>query len=150
VGPFAIATCVVAAAWLVVAAGLALSGIAPPVLGLAGAAGLIGLGLTVMGIRMIVITSPEGVRVIGQQLLAWPDIEEISVRRVPGLLPLHVPVVSARRGRALIGVELDGLSWVGSNTGARRFAQLLADRAGLGVVEILDLGRSAPARRLDA
>lgn len=148
-GPLAIMTCVVSAAWLGVAAGWAISGVSPMAGWLAGAAGLIGVGLAVMGVRMIVVTSAEGVRVIGQPRLSWSEIQEISVRRVAGWLPLHVPVLSASRGRSLIGLELDGLSSLGRPAGALRFAREIADRGGLGEVEVISATRSARARRLD-
>ncbi|MFZ1411805.1 MAG: hypothetical protein WAS07_10130 [Micropruina sp.] len=149
VGPLAIVTCVVSAAWLGVAVGWGISGVWPIAGWLAGAAGLIGVGLAVMGVRMIVVTSAEGVRVIGQPRLSWSEIEQISVRRLAGWLPLHVPVLSASRGRSLIGLELDGLSSLGHPAGALRFAQEIADRGGLGEVEVIGATTSVRARRLD-
>ena len=124
VGPFVAVTALVATAWLI--AGVLLLVIGPPQLAPVGVATLlVGAGLGVMAARMVVLVADETVAVVGQRPLPRADLASVGVRRTSRVLPLYVPVVTVQQGRAVTGVDLDGLSSIGAR-GAQRAAERLA------------------------
>lgn len=152
VGQLPIWTLGMAVAWLAVGAVLLAvmgwGGGAPVTVGIIAATFVIGLALAVMGLRMVVRLDGERVRVLGRASIPLGDIDAVSVARTPGRLPIFVPVIDLRRGRALDRFEIDGLSSIGSAKPALRWAQVLADAAGTGLVnqESTGGGHQGPRR----
>ncbi len=110
---------------------------------------LAGLGLIVMAARMVVLVDATRLRQPGHRPLQRADIEAVGLQRLPGMLPLYVPGVDVRQGRALRRYDVDGLSGVGRRTGALRRAARLADRLGVELVEVAAPSSSRGRRRAD-
>lgn len=108
---------------------------------------VVAVALGVMGVRMVVRLGPRDVRVPGRAVLPLADIDAVTVTRASGPVPLFVPVVDVRTGRALNRVELDGLSSLGSPKAALRWARILADAAGAGDVPPISAEAHARPRR---
>lgn len=144
-GPLVSITAAVAVAWL--AAGALLLVVGRPTLLLVGL-GTVGvaLALAVMAVRMVVRIGDEAVTVLGQAPLPRADIVSVGVTQASRWLPLYVPVVTLQRGRAVTGVDLDGLSSFGAR-GAHRAAERLATQLGIAEVEDMSVVESARPRR---
>lgn len=129
-GPMVIASWVVAVGWLLIAGAAVASGIMPLTLGVAAAALVLGLATAWLGWRMVVRLTAAGVEV-GRRTVAWAEIDAIGVRRDGGPVPLQLPFLAVRQGRALAEVDLDGLASVGGPRAAVRALGPIAQRTGL-------------------
>ena len=127
--------------WFALGAGVSLTVVAP--WNLAGAAVAVVLGVATawvaagLGVRV----DGDGLRVGRAPRVPWDDVTAIALR--PG--PFVIPVVSVRRGRALVDLPLEGLAAPAGL--ARRFAQRVADAGELGPVAVRAAEAHGRARR---
>ncbi len=142
-GPMVVVTAFVAVGWLVLAVA-GWFGLAAPwnivfaIVGVVGAAVTTGLATS----RRVPYVH-AGVRLPGQGYVTWSQVQAVDV--TSGVLA--VPVVSVRRGRALVDVPLDGLGWFGGPTGtARHLAERVARAAGVDAVGVRDQRPTAGRR----
>lgn len=137
IGPMVVGSWVIAAGWLVIAGVSVAAGRSLTAYLLAGSALLLGVTTAVVGFWMVVRLTVDGV-VIGRQRVRWGDIDGLAVRRASGPIPVQLPILSIRQGRALMDIALDGLSSVGGPGAAVRAVRPIAEWAG---VEVSLLGQ---------
>lgn len=147
VGPLVITAGVMAACWLGVAVAVFRAATSPALGLLAWLSLALSVVLAIVGLRMVVLVRPGDLRVLGRTPLSLADIDQVTVSRLPGSLPIFVPVVLLRRGRALVSLELDGLSGLLGDAGARRRAAAVAAAVGCGEVSDVAAPVHAAARR---
>lgn len=141
VGPVVVAAWVIAGGWVAVAAAVLASNRGLVALTIAAASLLLAVGTAWVGFGMLVRVSAAGV-LVGRRLVPWNEVDGLAIRRGGGPIPLQVPVLARRRGRALVEVELDGLARVGDPARAARAVLPIAEQ---GQVEVAFLGHPASA-----
>lgn len=147
IGPMVVGSWVIAAGWLVIAGVSVAAGRSVTAYLLAGSALLLGVTTAVVGFWMVVRLTAEGL-VVGRQRVRWDDIDGLAVRRASGPIPVQLPILSYRQGRALKDIALDGLSSVGGPGAAVRAVRPISEWAGVEVSLLGQQSRSGGARRV--
>ena len=141
VGPVVVAAWVIAGGWVAIAVAILVSNRSLVALAISAVSLLLGLGTAWVGFGMLVRVSAVGV-LVGRRLVPWAEVDGLAIRRGGGPIPLQIPILARRRGRALVEVELDGLARVGDPARAARAVMPIAQR---GQVEVAFLGYPASA-----
>lgn len=132
-GPMVVVTAFVAVGWVVLAVAGWL-GLGAPWNVVFAAVGVVGAAVTTwLASSLRVPYDHAGVHLPGQGHVAWSEVQAIDVTSGT----VSVPVLSVRRGRALVDVPLDGLAWFGGPDGtARHLAERVARVAGVAGVGV--------------
>lgn len=149
IGPMVASAWAIAVGWLAMAVVILASGRSPLAIGLGVAAVLLGAGTAWVGAAMVVRVTADGV-VIGGRLVGWAEVDGIAIRPGGRLITVHVPVLARRQGRALIEVEMDGLSSLRSARAVARAVAPIAERAGVEVTVLEKPGKARSGRRVHA